>query len=137
MDMDERPKWVKILKFISIIIPVLMVIYVIIQGIIGNKDNGLFIGLIFIVILILLGMWLFGFLIHYLVKKGKYGFALTIPILGFVGTLVWYVVGYIMATSGPYPSSFNLNMTSILVYLLPLIYFGVAWILVYRIRSKN
>ena len=82
-----------------------MIVYLIIGMALGNRDGGLFIGLIFIVILIIIGTWLFGFFIHYLVKKGKYGIATTILIVGFFGTLVWYVVGYIMATTGPYPSS--------------------------------
>jgi len=134
--MDKRPKWVRILKFISIVIPILMVVYAIIEMAQGI-DVGLFLGLIFIVILIILGMWLFGFLIHYLIKKEKSGIALAISIICFFISLIWEAIILISSQSGPYPSDISFNMVSILVYLLPLIYFGIAWILVYKIRSKN
>lgn len=143
---EERPKWVRTLRIVSILIAIFPAVFFISNAIIlrfkgktVDAEFWLFIPITLFVMFVILAMWGVGVFINYLTKKGHYGFATAVPIIGFFGTLTWYAVVYIASVTGPYPATYNLDWSSLVSLLLmsiPLIYFGTAFMIVKRNKKS-
>jgi membrane protease YdiL (CAAX protease family) len=147
MGWREWPSWVKVLGIISILIILLISIFAITSFLMSNDDMaglGLAIGAIWIMVII--GLWIFGFFIRYLLRKNKKWLANIICSIILISITGYIILGIIQAISnyyGPYPPV-DISLISYLSHgayiFIPsftiIIYLIISLILINRNRNQ-
>ena len=127
MDFKKFPKWVKVLRIISIVLILLGTLFSAYLYTYFNETDGYIMLIIIPLLAICLGiviLWALGFFIAHLIKVNKKGVARVISILGLLISLIF--LGYLISVI----NSMILLITIIgfILCLILLLYFVIALI---------